>query len=100
MVEVAGARLWPLSLPRPLRCLFWPLPLAGHLEALYGLRGWFDTQAYFDARRLPEEPPQPINWSIFYWADSNATLLHVLYWTSIVVLVLFTLGVCTRITSV
>ena len=78
----------------------WLLPFAGHVEAFFGLQGWFDTQAYVDAGRLPEGPPQPINWSILYLAGSNPAFLNLLYWVSILILALFTLGVCTRITAV
>ena len=33
----------------------WLLPFAGQLDAMFGLDGWFDQQAYRDAARLPEE---------------------------------------------
>ncbi|HEV3445292.1 MAG TPA: hypothetical protein VG099_11655, partial [Gemmataceae bacterium] len=76
--------------------IFWLLPLAGHIDGLYSLQGWFDQQAYFDAAQMPDGPPQPTNWSILFVAGSNATLLNVMYWTALAVLLLFTLGLCTR----
>jgi hypothetical protein len=80
--------------------IFWLLPLAGHIDGLYSLQGWFDQQAYFDAAQMPDGPPQPTNWSILFVAGSNATLLNVMYWTALAVLLLFTLGLCTRVTAV
>jgi hypothetical protein len=80
--------------------LCWLLPFAGQLEAFFGLQGWFDKQAYFDAARLPEGSPLPITWSFLYVCGRNATALTVVYWTSLAVLVLFTLGICTRVTAV
>src|SRR5262249_19462720 len=79
--------------------LCWLLPFAGQVDALFGLQGWFDRQAYIEAAQIPEGPPQPIGWSILYLCGGNATLLNIMYWASITVLVLFTLGMGTRITS-
>jgi hypothetical protein len=76
------------------------LPLAGQVEAVFGLNGWFDRQAYIDASRLAEGPPQPITWSVLYLCGSNAALLTAVYWVSIAVLALFTLGVWTRLTAI
>jgi hypothetical protein len=79
--------------------LAWLLPLAGDAEAVFGLTGWFDDQAYREAGRIVGGPPQPITWSIVYLFGSNAGLLTAFYWLSIVVLVLFTAGLWTRLTS-
>src|SRR5262249_21998532 len=78
----------------------WLLPFAGQVEAMYGLGGWFDEEAYLLASRLPEGPPAPLGWSVLYAAGSNGTLLQLFYWGALVVFVLFPLGVATRITRV
>src|SRR4051794_24838645 len=35
--------------------LFWLLTLAGHVDAFFGLRGWFDREAYIQADTLQAE---------------------------------------------
>jgi hypothetical protein len=80
--------------------LLWLLPLSGHLDELFGLRGWFDVQAYREAGRMPGGPPVYLGWSILYLCGTDSTSLHVVYWLSILVLSAFTLGLATRITSV
>ncbi len=79
----------------------WLLSFMGHERAFFSLDGWFDKEAYQEAQRQTV-PMAPLGWSILYLADANtahSTFLG-LYWSSIAVLVLFTLGVATRITSV
>ena len=44
--------------------LAWLLPFAGHLDALFGLQGWFDQQAYSDITKLVDAQTQPISWSM------------------------------------
>jgi hypothetical protein len=80
--------------------LFWLLPFAGHLDDLFGLHGWFDLQAYREAASTPEGPPQAYSWSILYLCGANPTLLTTVYWVSLAVLALFTLGVATRLTAI
>ncbi len=80
--------------------LLWLLPLAGQIDGFFGLNGWFDQQAYKDARRLLGEPLRPMGWSIAYLADGDSTRLAAIYWVSVAAVVLFTLGVATRITAV
>jgi hypothetical protein len=85
--------------------LAWLLPFAGHLQEMYGLQGWFDQQAYdqlADLARRDQSPMQPLGWSILYLQPvaSNPAVLTSVYWGSIGVLVLFTLGVWTRLTSI
>lgn len=80
--------------------IVWLLPFAGHLEGLFGLEGWFDQQAYREAAQLPDGPPKPISWSILYLCGSSGTLLTIAYGLSLGVLVLFTLGLWTRVTAV
>jgi hypothetical protein len=79
--------------------LCWLLPFAGNLEALYGLLGWFDLRAYQEAVQMQEGPP-PISWSILYLCGTNTAMLEGLYWSSVGILVLFTLGIAPRITSI
>jgi hypothetical protein len=80
--------------------LAWLLPLCGHVEALFGLTGWFDVRAFRDAARIAGGPPQPFTWSVVYLLGSNAALLTAFYWLSITVLVLFTVGLWTRLTAI
>src|SRR5262245_26263496 len=84
--------------------LAWLLPLAGHAEALFGLQGWFDQQAFVEARRLdPMTVPKPVareNWSLLYLAGKSGPAIQAMYWGSIAVLALFTLGIATRLTAV
>lgn len=80
--------------------LAWLLPLAGHVDALFGLDGWFDRQAYREAARIVGGPPQPFTWSVLYLCGSNAALLTAVYWTAIAVLVCFTAGLWTRLTAI
>lgn len=80
--------------------LAWLLPFAGQVEALYGLGGWFDQQAYLEASRLPGGPPRPLTWSVFYLAGTEPAALYAVYGVSLAVLVLFTLGVWPRLTAV
>jgi hypothetical protein len=81
--------------------LFWLLPFAGSYQSLFGRQGWFDALAYLEASRLPKEylPPHLFGWSLYLLSD-NPMFPGVVYWGSIVVLVLFTLGVATRLTAV
>lgn len=80
--------------------VYWLLPFAGDTQAFFGLNGWFDARAYAEASRLAELPPHLFTWSAAYWCGSNAALLSTLYWASITAIVLFTLGVATRLTGV
>ena len=80
--------------------LTWLLGFAGHHEALFSLVGWFDTKAYLEAGRVPEGVPAPISWSILYLAGENSALLAVIYWSTLAVFALFTLGVAPRVTGV
>lgn len=79
--------------------LFWLLPFAGQLEPLFGLNGWFDARAYHEASRLPDVPAHMFGWSVLYLCGGNAVLLGIVYWLSLAVLVLFTLGLWTRVTG-
>jgi hypothetical protein len=83
-----------------LLALAWLLPLAGQQEGLFGLGGWFDRSAYIEAAHLPAGPPQPLAWSVLYLCGSDATRLAAVYWASVAVLVLFTLGLWPRLLAV
>lgn len=80
--------------------LAWLLPFANQLDALFGLEGWFDRRAFSEAARLPGWQTEPLSWSLVYLCGSNSSLLAALYWTSVGTLVLFTLGILSRITAV
>src|SRR5437016_4954465 len=73
-------------------CLSWLLPLAGQVEALFGLGGYFDLKALQEAAKLPGGLPPQSTWSLLFLCDSTVKLLTV-YWLSVAVLVLFTIGV-------
>ena len=92
--------LYVLRVLAGLLFLSWLLVFAGQHEALFGLSGWFDLEAYRETVRLREGTPAPITWSVLYLCGTNATLLATVYWASVGVLVLFTLGVWPRLTAV
>jgi hypothetical protein len=82
--------------------LAWLLPYAGQVEAFFGLDGWFDAQAYIEASKIPEEMrpfPAP-GWSVLFPLGHNPAALQAIYWTALGIILLFTLGVGTRLTSV
>jgi hypothetical protein len=86
--------------------LVWLLPFAGHLDSLFGQRGWFDLQAHADAARLQavsagmgEDSPLQFGWTVLFWVGPHSSLLTIVYWSAIVAVLMFTLGVFTRLTS-
>jgi hypothetical protein len=79
--------------------LAWLLPLAGHVDELFGLNGWFDRQAYSEAGRLPGGMPQPLSWSVLYLCGTNHVLVLTTYWLSLAAIALFTAGLWTRLTG-
>ncbi len=95
--DPAGLRI--LRVLSGLLFLGWLLPFAGHVDALFGPAGWFDFRAHHETIALDAGSPAPLSWSLLYLCGSSATL-HAFYWSSLAVLLLFTLGVYTRITSV
>jgi hypothetical protein len=80
----------------------WLLPFAGDIEAMFGLEGWVDRQAYVQISGLGDDAPVPLGWSILYWdaIGDNPAVLRATYWTAIAVFALLALGVATRLTSV
>jgi hypothetical protein len=91
---VSPAGLHALRVLAGLLFLVWLLPFAKDVESLFGLSGWFDREAYVQTSRLPTEAAMLLNWSLLYFTGPG------LYWGALVVLVLFTIGVATRVTSV
>ncbi|HZZ76896.1 MAG TPA: hypothetical protein VFE62_00160 [Gemmataceae bacterium] len=95
--------------------LVWLLSFVGHQNELFSLNGWFDESAYRQVRGQERDnerairenkAPQPSLgpalplWSALFPVGKSETAFQVFYWGSVVVLVLFTLGIGTRITSV
>ena len=105
----AWSRFWFMPIPTTgLQCLRvmsgllfcgWLLSFLGHQGEFFSLSGWFDAKAFDQVLREPTLAPAPIGWSVLYWAGENEGIVHVLYWLSLVVLGLFTLGIATRITG-
>ncbi len=88
--------------------LFWLLSLAGHQTALFGLGGWLDAQAHKEVGRMDREaapeqmldrPDAPMNWSVLYLCGDSSAAVQAVYWASVAVLVLFTLGAACRLTA-
>jgi hypothetical protein len=92
------AALHAMRLLAGLLFLAWLLPLAGHVDALFGLDGWFDGQASHEAGRFTEAPA-PLGWSLLYLAGHSRVLLYALYGLSLLVLALFTAGIWPRLTA-
>jgi hypothetical protein len=80
--------------------LFWLLPLCSERIGLFSLDGWFDRQAYLEASRMPGGSPVPLGWSVLYAASTNHAVFDAIWWSGMAVLVLFTLGIATRLTAV
>jgi hypothetical protein len=80
--------------------LAWLLPAAGNVEGFFGPQGWFDEKALAEAARLPDSPPQLQSWSVLALAGSDPKGLAAVYWTSVAVLALFTLGIFPRVMAV
>jgi hypothetical protein len=84
--------------------LFWLLPFAGSVEQFFSFDGLFDKQAYLEMSRemgrLPPDQRPHVGWSVLHLVGDSAGLVQAAYWGTIVVLVLFTLGIAPRVTSV
>lgn len=78
---------------------FWLLGFAGQLTSLFGPHGWIDQQAWSELYALPMERQPPYFWSPIHLATTNAAVWG-LYAVSLVSVLLFTLGIATRITGV
>ena len=79
--------------------LSWLLPFAGQIEAMFTLGGWIDRNALIAFSRPSAEPHPLPNWSLLYLCNGVGSASG-LYWATIVVIGLFTLGLATRITSI
>ncbi len=80
--------------------LSWLLAFAGRIEEMFSTQhGWIDQKAIVELSRLSTEVHQTPNWSLLYLCDSVGGAA-VLYWGTIGVIGLFTLGLATRITSI
>ena len=80
--------------------LLWLLPFAAEPEALFGLGGWFDEQAYRDTARVPELPPHLFSWSALYLCGTNPMVVRLVYWLAVAVIALFSVGLWSRVTGV
>jgi hypothetical protein len=96
-----------VRIPAGLLFLATLLPLAGHLDSLFGQLGWFDLQMYADAAQLQvassemgDDSPLQFGWTLLFWLGPQSSQVAIIYWSAILVVVLFTLGIFTRLTSV
>ena len=85
--------------------LFWLLPFAGNVEAFFSFQGWFDAKGYREMSRelgrfQVSNSPFNFGWSLLYAIGDDVNLVKAVYWGTIGVLVLFTLGFAPRITAV
>lgn len=81
--------------------LFWLLPFAGSVAEFFSFQGWFDKEAYLEMSRLPpDQRPYHLGWSLLYLVADDVSLVQAVYWGTIGVLVLFTLGVAPRVMAV
>lgn len=107
---VSPVALHTLRAGSALLFLVWLLSALGHVEALFGLNGWFDSQAYRETAQwlranaagdqVLHRPQGPIGWSLLYLCGDNTAALHLTCGVSIGVVVLFLAGVATRLTAV
>jgi len=108
--ESAWMRFWFTPMPTTglhalrvlsgLLFLAWLLSFLGHQREFFSLTGWFGKEAYVEVQRQGNLAPAPIGWSMLYLADESVEMFQAMYWGSLVVLALFTIGVATRITGV
>jgi hypothetical protein len=78
--------------------LAWLLPLAGHVESLFGLETWFDARALTEAGNLTEGAFAP-SWSVLYLFGPDPLALKAVYWIAVAVMAAFALGICPRLTA-
>ncbi|HMF13467.1 MAG TPA: hypothetical protein VKE94_14210, partial [Gemmataceae bacterium] len=75
------------------------LTFAGNVANFVGPQGWMDVRAFAEATRLANGVFSP-GWSVAYWCGGDPTALVAFFWSSVAVVVLFTLGVFPRLTAV
>ncbi len=105
----AWTRFWFAAVtPMPLRVLrvlsgllfiAWLASFLGHQAEFFSLNGWVDLRTLQEVR-AQDQQSSPVDWSILYWAGESAPLFQAIYFGSLIVLVLFTLGFATRVTGV
>ncbi|HEX3315822.1 MAG TPA: hypothetical protein VHR72_13055 [Gemmataceae bacterium] len=82
--------------------LAWLVPLASGYAGFFGVDGWFDKAAYIEAQEK-NLSPYPIGWSLIFPLTESlgegSFVTDSFFAVSIAVLVLFTLGIATRITA-
>lgn len=76
--------------------IVWLLSFAGYVQDFFSFDGWFDRTAFSEAQDMVDRQ----NWSPLYFVAGQPALLNAVYWASIAIVVCFTLGFFTRITSV
>lgn len=106
----AWTRFWFAAIPptgmRLLRVLVglvilgWLLSFVGHHRALLSVNGLVGFDAHSQLQGPEYEGVGPIGWSILYFANGNLAAFEAIYWTSIVIVLLFTLGAATRLTGI
>ncbi len=104
----AWTRFWftptPMTGLRVLRVLSgllfcaWLLSFLGHQAEFFSLNGWLDARGYQDVQRQPSMGA-PVGWSLLFLAGESPRAFQTLYWLSVAMLVLFTLGIATRVTA-
>jgi hypothetical protein len=104
----AWTRFWFTPIPLlGIRCLrflagllffVWLVSFLGHQTEFFSLSGWVDLKTVEEGQRQPDVAPM-IGWSILYLAGDNLQVFQSIYFGSLAVLALFTLGVATRITA-
>ena len=77
----------------------WLASFLGHQVEFFSMNGWMDLQGIREIQREANAAPAPIGWSMLYFAGDNVPLFQAMYFGSLTVLLLFTLGVATRITA-
>jgi hypothetical protein len=96
----AASSLHSLRFLTALLILLWLLPLAGELDAFFGLSGWLDTQAIAEVAAIPNSPIDARGWSLLYLVGDNPGALQAFFWGTVAVVVLFLLGIASRLTGV
>jgi hypothetical protein len=103
-----------LRLGSGLLILFWLLTLLGHQNSFLSQTGWLDSEALIETQDAQNKMMEAQNrilqregsafslfgWSIYYLAGDNAAVFQTLFFASLAVILLFTLGIATRLTGV
>lgn len=105
----AWTRFWFTAIPQTgMRCLrviagtvilCWLLSFLGHHRALFSVNGLVDFDTHSQLQGPEYEGTGPIGWSILYVTNGNPAAFEMIYWLSIAIVLLFTLGVATRLTA-